>query len=138
MRNIKNNSLGVNKKFVRSTIIGTVLSAVTIILMILIGSLLFLLSGKYPLEYLNYIMLGILGIGGFIGGYISARLNKSSGLLIGLITGLVIYLVILISGLGTSFDTITMLTLFKLIVLTLAGAFGGILGVNKKEKLHIK
>ncbi len=138
MRNIKSNSLGIDKKFVRSIIVGTILSVITIVLLLLIGSLLFVMSGKYPGEFLSYIMLGILGIGGLLGGYISARLNKLSGLVTGLITGLFIYIIILISGLATSFDTITMFTLYKLIVLALTGALGGILGVNRKEKLHIK
>lgn len=138
MLNLNNNALSIDKKFIRSIIVGTILSVITIILMIMISSLLFVMSGKYPGEFLNYIMLGILGVGGLLGGYISARLNKLSGLITGLITGLCIYIIILISGLATNFGTVTIFTLYKLIVLDLTGALGGIFGVNKKEKLHIK
>jgi putative membrane protein (TIGR04086 family) len=128
----------INKKFVRSILIGLILSSSIVVLLILLSGFLFLVSGKFPQEYLNYLMLGILGIGGLVGGYISARLNNSSGLIIGLITGLLLYLIILIAGLATSFGTVTIFTLYKLLVLAVLSAVGGVLGVNKKDKIRIK
>jgi putative membrane protein (TIGR04086 family) len=128
----------INKKFVRSILIGLILSSSIVVLLILLSGFLFLVSGKFPQEYLNYLMLGILGIGGLVGGYISARLNNSSGLIIGLVTGLLLYLIILIAGLATSFGTVTIFTLYKLLVLAVLGAVGGVLGVNKKDKIRIK
>lgn len=138
MQKIKYSINMINKKFVRSILIGLILSSSIVVLLILLSGFLFLVSGKFPQEYLNYLMLGILGIGGLVGGYISARLNNSSGLIIGLVTGLLLYLIILIAGLATSFGTVTIFTLYKLLVLAVLGAVGGVLGVNKKDKIRIK
>ena len=46
-------------------------------------------------------------------------------------------MLITLIGLVQSNDTITTLTLIKLIASLISGALGGIIGLRKKEKIHI-
>lgn len=95
-------------------------------------------SGVLPADITEYIMLGVLSVGTFFGGFIAARITKSAGLIIGLLTGLVTFLLVTLIGIANFDGTITMITLLRFIFTLLTGGIGGILGVNKKEKINIK
>ena len=109
---------------------------ITIIFMCLL-SVVIISSGLLPIDVINYITIAILSIGAFFGGYISTKITKSAGLVIGAITGFAIFLLITVFGLIKSNDTITINTLIRFIATLITGCLGGILGLRKKEKIHI-
>ena len=94
-------------------------------------------SGLLPSEITNYITVGIVSLGAFAGGVITSRITKSAGLIVGLITGFFIFMLITVIGVIKSDDSFTVLTLIRLISLIIAGGIGGILGLRKKERIHI-
>lgn len=138
MKSYKTNKFKLfDKKLLKSIIIGVLCSFALITILTLICSLVITITGKYPNGVIEYISLAFIGIGGLLGGYISARLNKSAGLAVGALTGLIVFIIILIVGLSQSVGTITILTIYKLLVTVVFSALGGVLGVNKKNKIKI-
>lgn len=137
MRNFSNISLN-NTAFIKALIIGVASSVITIALMLCIITAIFSASAMLPYEYLEYIMLIPDAIGVLAGSYIAARINKSNGLFIGLCNGAIVFLALIISGFCITPETLTLITLLKAVVILLFSAFGGIKGVNVKEKIRIK
>ena len=109
-----------------------------LIILICLLSILLLISGTIPHQTISYIVTALCGLATFSGGYITARITKSGGLIWGALCGFLVFLIFFVPGIIKSTETLSMLTFIKLIVYTVAGAFGGIKAVNKKEKLHIK
>lgn len=110
---------------------------VTIILNCLLAAVL-LSVGLLPDYVLNCATVATLGMGTLFGGFISARITKSAGMINGVITGLLVFLLITLIGVAKSNDSFTIITLAKLIVAIACAGLGGIIGVNKKEKIKIK
>ena len=121
------NSIDDKKKIIKAIILGGVSSTCIIAVLMCITAVLLTTSALLPYEYLAYIMLFIDAISVFFGGYIASRINKSKGLILGLINGLL-----------SSEETVTYITLLKLITIIIFSILGGIKGVNVKEKIHIK
>ncbi len=132
------NSIDDKKKIIKAIILGGVSSTCIIAVLMCITAVLLTTSALLPYEYLAYIMLFIDAISVFFGGYIASRINKTKGLILGLINGVVIFTAITISGLLSSGETVTYITLLKLITIIIFSILGGIKGVNVKEKIHIK
>jgi putative membrane protein (TIGR04086 family) len=128
-----------NKRLTAKAVIFGVLIAFTIaIIMICILSAVVMTSGLLPAELISIITVVFLAMGTFAGGFIAARIAKSGGLITGAITGLVVFLIVTIVGLTRSDDVFSLLTLIKFGATLVGGAIGGIIGVNKKEKIQIK
>lgn len=122
---------------VKAILIGVGSAAVVILLLLCVICGIMTATSAVESAALPYILLIADAAGAFIGAYLGAVINKSSGLIIGLVCGFLLFIILLVIGLGTG-ETIGILTPLRLIVLLLFGALGGIKGVNKKEKLHIK
>ena len=118
--------------------IGAAVSLGSALLLTCIISGVFLILSSTPREALPYIMLAAEGLSVFIGGCVAAAINGSRGLIVGMLCGLTVFLILLITGLLTGKDDIGMMTFIRLGALMLCGILGGIKGVNRKEKLHIK
>lgn len=75
-----------------------------------------------------------MAIGGLVGGFVAGKLSKQKGMLIGMLVGIIIMCVYFI--LGLLFDRVSFAlidisqSMLKLIELMLAGAIGGITGIN--------
>ena len=110
--------------------------AVILLLMCAVCGIMTFASGV-PYHLLPYILLITDAGGAFVGAYIAAALNKSRGLILGAIVGFVLFILLFCAGLSTG-QTIGLATLLRFVVLMLFGILGGIKGVNKKEKIHIK
>ncbi len=79
-----------------------------------------------------------LALGSFTAAYIVSRKSERRGYLIGTLIGLVTFAVVTIISLVVNKNGLTMNTLFHFIIIVLASAIGGILGVNKgKNKKYI-
>ena len=118
--------------------IGAAVSLGSTLLLTCIISGVFLILSSTPREALPYIMLAAEGLSVFIGGCVAAAINGSRGLIVGMLCGLTVFLILLITGLLSGNDDIGMMTFIRLGALMLCGILGGIKGVNRKEKLHIK
>lgn len=125
------------KLAVKAIIFGIVCGLLVTVIFLCIFSVIIITSGLLPADITNYIIIAILSIGALFGGYIATKITKSAGLVIGAITGFSIFLLITVFGLIKSSDTITVLTLIKLISTLISGSLGGVLGLRKKEKIHI-
>ncbi len=74
--------------------------------------------------------------GGFSAGFISSALYRKKGMLNGFICGIVIYAVMLISNLSYG-NSVTIMAVFKFLLVTISSVLGGIAAVNKKKKRKI-
>ena len=54
----------------------------------------------------------------------------------GILTGLVLFLVVVIVGVCSSSESVTIATVIKGIAMLLSGAIGGIVAVNKKQRVR--
>ncbi|MCQ2514145.1 MAG: TIGR04086 family membrane protein [Ruminococcus sp.] len=122
----------------KGVFIGTLCGILTAIIFMCILSAAMLTTGLLPQELTNFITIGFLALGSFAGAFISARITKSAGLITGAITGFVIFLLVTSTALIKSTEPITYLTAIRLGANLIMGSIGGIIGVNKKEKIHIK
>ena len=61
-----------------------------------------------------------------------------NGIIIGSVTGFIMFLILFLSGISDIKDGLSIITLLKLVVTIVPGILGGILGVNKKEKIKFK
>lgn len=125
------------KLLIKAVIFGVVCGLLMSVILMCVCALVILTIGLLPTEILQYIMLADLSLGALFGGIVTARITKSAGLLVGLITGFVIFVLTTLFGIARSEDAVSLLTLLRFIFTALLGGIGGILGVNKKEKLHI-
>ena len=137
MRNFES-TIQDNKTIIKAIIMGVVSSvSIASIIMCIVATIL-TFSSLLPYEYLAYIMIFILCISVFFVGYIASRINKSKGLILGLINGVIIFSAISLSGMFLSENTVSYITLIRFVAITVCSILGGIKGVNKKEKIHIR
>lgn len=94
--------------------------------------------GTLPRESLWIIVIVMLAIGGFTGGYISARSFKANGLLMGAGVGLLLFIILAAGKACTTDSGLSTHFIYKACALIGGGALGGIIGVNKKERIKIK
>lgn len=122
---------------VKPILIGTAAAvAVAVVILCAICGILTVIQTVSP-SLLPYLAL-IADAGGiFCGGYIAAALNKSRGLILGLVCGFLMFVILFFAGLCAG-GTVGVLTVLRLVILLVFGIGGGILGVNKKERLRIK
>lgn len=123
---------------VKAVVFGSVCGLLVTVILLCIFSAIIMTGGLLPSEITNYITVGIVSLGALTGGVITSRITKSAGLIVGLITGFFIFMLITVIGVIKSDDSFTVLTLIRLISLMIAGGIGGILGLRKKERIHIK
>ena len=130
-------SFGEQKLRVRYILIGVGIAIAVILLSTCFLCGIVYLTTGVPYGLTPYILLAADAIGSFIGAYCCAALNKSRGLIVGFLCGFVVFTLMFILGLSTG-ESISLMTLWRLIVLTVFGILGGIKGVNKKERIRIK
>ncbi len=126
------------KLLLKAALFGTVCGLLISVIITCIFTIVILTIGLFPTDITNYITVAILAIGAFFGGFITTKITKSAGLIAGLITGFSVFLLVTIFGLFKSNDSVTIITLIRLISNVVAGALGGILGLRKRERIHIK
>lgn len=87
------------------------------------------------LKFINIFGIVSLAIGSYMGGLICGKYRRRKGLFEGILCGLFMYLIAIIFG-GIIFGAT--MSIKKLLLLTIFGAIGGVVGVNAKrpEKLR--
>ncbi len=128
-----------NKRLtVKAVIFGSLCSMLIAVVLMCVLSAVILTSGLLPSQLTSIITIVLLSLGTFAGGFIAARITKQAGLITGLLTGICVFFVVTAISLTVSNDSVTYFTLIKLAATVAASGLGGIIGVNRKEKLHIK
>lgn len=128
-----------DKKLLLKAVIFSSLCGILIsIVLLCIFSAVIMTSGLLPTNITNYITIAVLSIGAFSGGFICAKITKSAALICGLITGISVFMLITVCGLIRNNESVTILTLIRLISTVLCGSLGGIVTLLKKERIHIK
>ncbi len=125
------------KLLIKASLFSAMCSILITIILSCIFAVVMLTTGLLPEYILPFATVAMLAAGTFLGGFISARITKSAGLITGLVTGFIIFFLVTVVGIVRSNDSVTIVTLVRFIATMLAGGLGGIVGVNKKEKLKI-
>lgn len=126
------------KLFLKASLFSAMCAMLITVILCCIFAGVMLAVGLLPQDILSYAMVALLAAGSFFGGFIGARITKSLGMLTGMTTGFIIFLLVTITGVIKSNDSLTLLTLIRFAATLIAGGLGGIVGVNKKEKINIK
>lgn len=120
----------------RSLIIGIFLQIVTTV----VGVVLFAVA-MYCLEmekkYSPVLGSVAIALGSFIGSYYLSAKKGNKGYICGLSDGFATFLLVSLVGLIINKGSITINSLFHLVIFVLAGVIGGICGVNRKDKRYI-
>ena len=124
--------------FIKSLIAGFVSSGLFLTLMMCITAIILVITGNLPHSIIKWIMMVLCCVSVFFGGYIAAKVSKEKGFIVGAVTGFIMFVSVLSAGLLNSDGVFSYMTLIKLLVFIISGALGGIKGVNKTEKIHIK
>lgn len=122
-------------KNIKGIIIGSIFAMVMCILLFLITAFALTKSGYIPDQFLSTVTIILSSISCLVGGFISGRVTRKTGLLVGVATGFILFFMQLVISLIMGELSPTMLILIKAAALMLSGAIGGILGVNKHEKV---
>ena len=121
------------KKFTLSTTIGTGIGMISSSILIFLMAAA-LTVGDVPAMLISPITVIFLAFGGFCGGVASAKLCGEKGIFCGILSGTLFFVVAWIfgavfenSGFGTA-------AIIKFVMIAVAGALGGIVGVNYGRK----
>lgn len=91
--------------------------------------------GTLPSDFLPIITIIIGAAGAFVSGYTSVAFYRKRGLLTGLITGAVMFTAVFVTSVISGSTDDLAGTLIKCGVFTLMGSIGGVVRVNKREKV---
>lgn len=127
-----------NKKLIKAIGIGVLSSLVLTAVLTCLFALVINFMPAVPYGIIDYVLIAIEGVSVLIGSYIAAAIAKSRGWLIGGGCALIVLLILLACGMGSGMGSIGILTAIRAAALILLGLFGGIRGVNRKEKIRIK
>lgn len=129
---------GDNKRLWKAVLIGVIVSLVMCILLTCLFALVITFMPGVPYGIIDYVMIGIEGLSVLCGAYVASVIAKSGGLIIGLICSGIALVILLAGGFSTAGNEIGIFTGIRVVVMLLCGVAGGILGVNRKEKVRIK
>ena len=125
-------------KPVKAVAVGTVSSLLLTLLLLCIAAGFMMMLPTIPKAALPYLMLIPCAVSALVGGYIAAAMAGAKGLIMGFLCGICSFLCLLIIGLLTVNSDFGTVTFIRLGIMALFGTLGGIKGVNRKEKVHIK
>ena len=125
-------------RIAKSVLIGVLSSVVLAVLLTCLFSVMLHMMSGIPYDVIDYVMVAIEGFSVLIGAYIACVIVKSKGLIIGALCGAISLLIVFAVGMSMSKNNIGLLTIIRSIVMLLCGVIGGIMGVNRKEKVRIK
>ena len=125
-------------RIAKAVLIGVLSSVVLAVLLTCLFSVMLHMMSGIPYDVIDYVMVAIEGFSVLIGAYIACVIVKSKGLIIGALCGAISLLIVLAVGMSMSKNNIGLLTIIRSIVMLLCGVIGGIMGVNRKEKVRIK
>ncbi len=127
-----------NQRIIKATVIGMLGTMVLILLLTCLFAAILKMTPGITYGIIDYVMIAIQGVSVLLGSYIGGAIAKCRGLIIGALCGGITLLILLACGMCMTQNDITILTPVKSAVILLCGLGGGIIGVNRKEKVRIK
>lgn len=125
-------------RIVKAVLIGAVSSVVFAVILTCLFSVMLNMMSGIPYDLIDYVMVAIEGFSVLMGAYIACVIAKSKGLIIGALCGAISLLIVFAVGMSMAKNNIGLLTIIRSIVMLLCGIVGGIMGVNRKDKVRIK
>lgn len=113
--------------------VGTGLGVAVCAIILLIAAAI-MTTGVLPGTAVTPVALAAVAIGAFIGGLAAARWSRERGLLYGAGVGLLLFLLITIVGIAVMQELSGTMVMLKAVLTIGAGALGGVLGVNVKNR----
>ena len=130
-----NNQNTETKKIVRGILLGCTVGIVVSNALLSLLAILFVKLGSIPLDYLPLITTFTGAIGAFTAGYSTVKLYRKRGMLMGALAGFLMFLIVLITGISKGIDNDLVSIIIKCAVFVVIGSIGGIIRVNKKQKV---
>lgn len=93
-------------------------------------------SNDIPQVAINPMAIAASVLGALAAGFVTARLCKGRGMMYGAAAGLTLFTIILLISVLACQPTFGLVMLLRLIMLPIAGAIGGVAGMNVKGKRH--
>lgn len=128
------NKTAVNwRKIVKVILFGTIIGVILTLLFTALSTVIMVKMQSIIAPAVMPLAIVSVCLGTFGGGYITARLNQSMGMAVGALCGIMVFVIFL--GLGAIFGSeLGLMSLIRLIPAVIAGAIGGILGVNRRKR----
>ena len=111
-------------------------AGVALVAAVLFAAALVISSVDFPQSGIAPVAILASVIGCFGAGFLCARMTQSAGLLYGLLCGSIIFLLCLVCEVAFLGGGLGVLALYKYAICAISGMIGGVLGVNKRRKLH--
>lgn len=122
------------KNLFTSLIWGLLAGAIVCTAFLFAFAFVFVKMKSVPFSMINTLAIICESLGAFVSGYIAVKIHKKNGLIYGAAAGISLFLILTIVGFVVSRDKFTYITLIKFLFLTLMGAVGGVLSVNKRSR----
>ncbi len=119
-------------RWLRPLLVGLCVGVLCCTLLLLLMALL-IRSVDVPRAAITPLAVTAAAVGAFLAGLTAALTARKNGLLLGALCGLALFLLVLIAGAARSAGVSGSYALVKAAVLTVAGAIGGVLGVNRRK-----
>lgn len=114
-------------------LIGAGIGAVVILLFLILFSLILTIQDFGPSAVVP-MSTACVGLGAFAAGFSASKINGKNGMATGTLSGAVLFVLFLLVSLIISGGAISLISFFRLIIMLLTSAIGGILGINLKRK----
>ena len=121
------------QQWVRPLLVGLCVGVLCCTLLLLLAALA-IQSVEIPRAAVTPLATVAAGIGAFAGGLAAALAAGRRGLVMGALCGILLFVIILLAGVARTTGIDSGYAAIKLAVLTVAGAVGGVLGVNRKRR----
>ena len=131
--NTQSTTRTVLQQWVRPLLVGLCVGVLCCTLLLLLAALT-IQSVEIPRAAVTPLATVAAGIGAFAGGLAAALAAGRRGLVMGALCGILLFVIVLLAGLARATGIDPGYAAIKLAVLTVAGAIGGVLGVNRKRR----
>jgi putative membrane protein (TIGR04086 family) len=115
--------------------VGIIMGELALLVLLSITSVIMTTTGILNNTVLDLALSVICGLSSFVAGFTCSKITKVKGLYSGMICGFIFFLIIFCAGMTILDSDFSVFTFIKLIACIVCGAVGGIIGLNKKEKL---
>jgi putative membrane protein (TIGR04086 family) len=121
-------------KSIKSIVLGTAVGGIMCMLCLFVFAIFFVSAKVIPQTMIQPLILVSCALGAFIGGYITVRILRVQGLLFGILSGMLLFVIVCLVSVIAIREPFSTFALVKGVLMMLAGAIGGIIGVNKRSK----
>lgn len=121
---------------IKPLIYGLISAVITSFIMMLIGAL---VVKNFDLDEIGVLIISLISMstGAFVGGFIAAKINKQKGFLVGILNGIAFFILNTVLAFILNTDSMTIISVIKVILFVITSMIGGIIGVNYSRKRKI-